>query len=167
MELRRAQKGDLEKAKEMYARVVRDMDEHGLQIWDEVYPCEFLASDIDAGRLYLLCEHGEIAGAGALCSQLEGENSIHWRERNAKAAYIDRLAVAVGFRKKGVGTALLAQASQLARSVGARYLRLLVVDKNAPALALYTKNGFTRAEGEYKLDTGERLLLEYGYETAL
>lgn len=54
------------------------------------------------------------------------------------------LMVAESHRRRGVGTALLAQAVTWARSAGIRKLELHVFPWNGPALALYESFGFER-----------------------
>lgn len=48
---------------------------------------------------------------------------------------------------------------------GAEYLRLFVVDINQPAIKLYMKNGFKRANGIYDEQIDEEIVLhEFGFE---
>jgi RimJ/RimL family protein N-acetyltransferase len=54
------------------------------------------------------------------------------------------LMVAAGFRRRGVGTALLEQAVDWARSVGVTKLELHVFPHNEAAIALYEQYGFVR-----------------------
>ena len=55
----------------------------------------------------------------------------------------------------------------LASGQGAQYLRLFVVENNAPALAFYRKNGFCKAGGCRKEDVGTGMLRELGFEVCL
>jgi RimJ/RimL family protein N-acetyltransferase len=68
------------------------------------------------------------------------------------------MAVAAGWRGRGVGTALLAEAIERARTAGAHKLALQVWPHNAAALALYERFGFRR-EGyltrHYRRRSGE------------
>lgn len=41
MEFRLAVMNDLKQLKEMYSLIVKDMNDNNIQIWDEIYPCEF------------------------------------------------------------------------------------------------------------------------------
>ena len=60
---------------------------------------------------------------------------------------------------------MLNEAIAIARYKGAKYLRLFVVDINQPAINLYIKNGFKRAEGIYDEIIDHNLTLhEYGFE---
>jgi RimJ/RimL family protein N-acetyltransferase len=54
------------------------------------------------------------------------------------------LMVAIAWRRRGIGRALLAQAVDWAREVGVRKLELHVFPHNEPAIALYEDFGFRR-----------------------
>ena len=68
------------------------------------------------------------------------------------------MAVAAGWRGRGVGSTLLAEAIERARTAGAHKLALQVWPHNAAALALYERFGFRR-EGyltrHYRRRSGE------------
>jgi ribosomal protein S18 acetylase RimI-like enzyme len=68
------------------------------------------------------------------------------------------MAVVAGWRGRGVGTALLAEAVARARKAGAHKLALQVWPHNAAALALYERFGFRREgylTGHYRRRSGE------------
>jgi RimJ/RimL family protein N-acetyltransferase len=54
------------------------------------------------------------------------------------------LMVAIGWRRRGIGRALLAQAVEWAQGAGVRKLELHVFPHNEPAIALYEDFGFRR-----------------------
>ena len=55
--------------------------------------------------------------------------------------------------------------AETAKSFGMEYLRLFVADINKPAIRLYVKNGFQKAEGIYEEVFEDGFVLrEYGYE---
>ena len=58
-------------------------------------------------------------------------------------------------------------AMALASGQGAQYLRLFVVESNAPALAFYRKNGFSEVSGCREEDVGTGVLRELGFEVCL
>jgi RimJ/RimL family protein N-acetyltransferase len=68
------------------------------------------------------------------------------------------MVVAAGWRGRGVGTALLAEAIARARTAGAHKIALQVWPHNAAAIALYERSGFQR-EGyltrHYRRRSGE------------
>lgn len=76
--------------------------------------------------------------------------------------------VSADHSRRGYGGIALSHAMDTARAVGARYLRLFVVDRNLPAIRLYEKSGFVRRNGFYdEVIDDEVMLREYGYEIAL
>jgi ribosomal protein S18 acetylase RimI-like enzyme len=60
--------------------------------------------------------------------------------------YVDALATEVGYRRRGVATALLDAAAQLALDAGLHFVALDTAATNAPAQALYERCGFTVSE---------------------
>ena len=60
---------------------------------------------------------------------------------------------------------MLKYAITLTKQKNAKYLRLLVVDINKPAIDLYLKNGFRRVDEIYEERIDDDLILrEYGFE---
>jgi ribosomal-protein-alanine N-acetyltransferase len=82
----------------------------------------------------------------------------------AEEAEILTLATAPAHRRQGVAKLLVTGAAALAFALGARALFLEVADDNAPALALYAREGFSpvgRRPGYYArgADTADALVL--------
>ncbi|MDD2955801.1 MAG: GNAT family N-acetyltransferase [Oscillospiraceae bacterium] len=167
MKFRLAKMDDLPRLKAMYRKIVQSMEEQRIGIWDDVFPCEFLQGDIEKNCLYL-AEDGSPAAAFALLADSDGASAVQWEDPGAKAYYINRLGVDVGHVRQGIGGLMLRHAMSIAREKGAGYLRLFVVDINAPAINLYEKSGFRRAGGVYEEVIDEDLVLrEYGFEIRL
>lgn len=59
--------------------------------------------------------------------------------------YIDNIAVSPGYRRMGVGRAVVSYLIDAARGAGGRFISLEVRPSNAPAIALYEGLGFKRA----------------------
>lgn len=38
-----AEMGDLPQIKEVYTNIIEKMNENNIQIWDDIYPCEFFS----------------------------------------------------------------------------------------------------------------------------
>ena len=156
---------DLPQLKNMYGQIITKMNEDNIQIWDEVYPCEFFAGDIENKHLYVLEEADEIVSAFCFCNSNAGAEHVQWSGTHGEAFYIDRFGVHVKHLKKGIGSAMLTKAVALAKARGGKYLRLFVVDINEPAINLYIKNGFKRVDGVYEERVDEDLVLrEFGFE---
>lgn len=168
MDFRSAKQDDLPKLLQMYQSIIRKMDEDGIQIWDEVYPCAFLSEDIERKRLFVALEGDTILAAFALCDSNDGQEAVSWEQPSACACYLDRLGVSPLHAGQGIGGKMLSYAMSLARQKGADYLRLFVVDCNHPAIGLYQKSGFVRADGVYLEEIDEDFSLrEYGFEIRL
>ena len=167
MDFRLAGMQDLLQLKDVYKQIVKNMDEQDIQIWDDIYPCEFFEEDIKNNQLYVLLNNGEIVSA-FLCKTNTGENAVKWNENHAEDFYIDRLGVNIKYLKKGIGGLMLDKAKEMAKTFGAEYLRLFVVDVNIPAIQLYEKNGFLKADGVYDEAFDDGFVLhEFGYEIKL
>jgi GNAT superfamily N-acetyltransferase len=63
-----------------------------------------------------------------------------WR---GSGIYLEDLYVRPAFRRRGIGTALLAQVAQIAREQSCTFVRWAVLDWNEPALNLYASFGAT------------------------
>lgn len=165
MDFRLAVMQDLSQLKDMYKQIIKNMNEHDIQIWDDIYPCEFFEEDIKNNRLYVLFNNGEMISAFVVCDNDPGEKAVQWHNNHAKALYINRLGVNIKYSQKGTGSLMLAKAKEVAKGSGAEYLRLFVADINEPAIKFYIRNGFEKVDGAYDevFDDGF-MLHEYGYE---
>ena len=168
LRVRRAEPSDLPAVKEMYAALVARMDQEGWGVWDETYPRAFVEKDIERGQFYLLLEGDRLAGAFALPAHDNGEGDVPWQEPSAPARYLYRFGIAVEYGGQGLGRLALERIGELARGLGAGYLRLYVAHENEPAIALYRKAGFSQPPGEFGevLEDGTRLF-EYAFEKRL
>ena len=120
----------------MYKQIIENMNEQNIQIWDDIYPCEFFEEDIKNNQLYILLNNEEIVSAFVLSNTNSGETVVEWNDKHAKAVYIDRLGVNVKYSRKGIGSLILDKAKEIAKTLDAEYLRLFVVDINIPAIQL-------------------------------
>lgn len=165
MDFRLAHKNDLPQLKTVYAKIVDDMNKNGISIWNEMYPYKCFSSDIEKDRLFVLAQGAEIISAFALCPANAGAQSIKWRGEHARALYLDRFGVNVRYARTGIGRFMLAKAIETAAKKGAGYLRLFVVDSNLPAISLYEKFGFEKAEGAYDEIIDDTVVLhEFGFQ---
>jgi len=164
MKLRLARNDDLPQLKTMYEKIIENMNQNNIRIWNDIYPCECFHEDINRKRLYLLTENDEILAAFALCESNDGAGHLKWKTVKEKALYIDRLGVNVEYLRKGIGGIMLKNAIRLAKQMDAKYLRLFVVDVNQPAINFYLKNGFQHVDGIYEERIDHFVMNEYGFE---
>lgn len=164
MKFKLAEKCDLLNIKGMYKKIVENMNNNNIKIWDEIYPCEFFKDDIENKNLYILKEGNIIVSAFALCESNIGESYLKWKDTTSKVLYLDRFGVNVDYLKQGIGATMLKNAMKIAKQKDAKYLRLFVVDINKPAINLYMKNGFEQVDGLYEEKVDDFVLREYGFE---
>jgi ribosomal protein S18 acetylase RimI-like enzyme len=103
-----------------------------------------------AGRVLVAEVDQVVVGFVVLLARVEPEGPD---EDQMPYAYISDLVVLPQYRRRGVGRALLDRAEALARSSGARILRVGVLVRNEPAARLYRAVGFT----DYHLQLLKRL----------
>lgn len=160
-----AKMDDLPQLKMIYGKIIENMNKNNIEIWDEIYPCEFFKQDIEEKRFYVLEEGNTIVSAFALVKSNEGAKYVQWKEENAKALYIDRFAVNIKYLRQGIASIMLDKAKELVKEKGSKYLRLFVVDINKPAINLYINKGFQRVPGVYNEVIDDNITLqEYGFE---
>jgi ribosomal-protein-alanine acetyltransferase len=97
----------------------------------------------------------------AVCQQgSEIVGVLQWRNLGEELEILD-LAVATKYRRAGHASFLLENFLPEAGQTGAHYIFLEVRESNTPAIALYTKFGFTRAgrRPNYYRDPAEAALL--------
>ena len=90
------------------------------------------------GRILLADLDGDVAGFVCVASALRtGEPSDP-----ATFAWVYELYVRAVYRRRGIATALMAEAEAFARGRGAKELRLGMLDRNVDAFSLYRARGF-------------------------
>lgn len=168
MLFRLATNEDLNDIKSVYLRIMEDINDTNLCMWDEDYPISCFEEDIDNKCLHILTDGEAIAGAVAICESGECDEKMRWKDIGAKALYLFRLGVNVNYKGKGIGNILVQEAMKSIKKRGVEYLRLFVVIDNLPAIKLYERNGFRRVDGIFEeLIDENRVLREYGYEIAI
>ena len=168
MKIIRAEQKNLVDIKRMYIEIVNNMIDMGISIWNEYYPVEMFEEDIRKKNLYLLKNHDIIVGAFAIYEHKDIESDVKWKDSKAPAFLLNRVGVNVNYLRQGIGQKLVEEASILAKEKGAKYLRLLVVEENIPAIKLYEKCGFKRVEGIHEEKISDDYYhLEYAYEKEL
>jgi ribosomal protein S18 acetylase RimI-like enzyme len=90
------------------------------------------------GRVIVAESTGEIVGFVCVAAATRNDSP----DDPATFAWIHDIFVRAAHRRRGVATALMAEAESFVRSRGARELRLGVLDRNENARALYRGQGF-------------------------
>ena len=121
------------------------------------HPSEAFVQTIIADESYLVaCEGSEIVGAVGIDHDLGHEyDDVAWLAGAAEeqVAVIHLLVVRLDYRGRGISRQLLRACLDESRARGMRSARLDATANNAPAIALYESEGFSRV-GEGWLDVG-------------
>lgn len=166
MRIRKATKKDIAKLNSMYTAIIQDMQAHNISIWDDIYPMEQIEIDVEDKVLYVLQRGSDIVGAFSVYDTNSAEGEIEWHDSSAKSVYLGLIAVNMNCRRQGIGREIVDRAVDIALDRGVEYIRLLVEDRNVPAINMYTKYGFEKKRGIHKESYPDRnlYLVECGYE---
>ena len=145
MVIRKAVLNDLEQIEQTYDEHFEHEKTHGaFTIFEKgVYPTREVAERaIREGAMHVCVLDGEIAGSIiANATQPAEYTQIPW-DTDGRALVLHLLLVRPSMAGRGIGTALVEYAMQLARQSGYAALRLDTGSQNTPAVSLYKKNGF-------------------------
>ena len=127
---------------------------------------EQIEFDIADECMYVLDNEGDIVGAFSVYDNNSAEDEIEWQDVSANRIYIGLIGVNMNNRRQGVGKKIIEEAINIAISKNASYIRLMVEDRNVPAINMYTKYGFEKKRGIHKESYPDRglYLVECGYE---
>ena len=155
----RAVPGDAADILGLIRRRIAWMDERGIHQWNEdayleVFPHAYFVRAADEGRLYVVRQGGELAGAFTLF-----ETDARWEDR-MPALYVHNLVSHPG--RRGAGRAALRFCEEEARRRGVGRLRLDCIASNRELNAFYDTLGFrfagTCAVGWYRGTLREKRL---------
>ncbi len=142
--IRTAVKQDVEPIMEIIRATIEEMKSYGNTQWNDRYPlaCDF-EKDVENGDLYVdVAEDGSLAGFVCINSVEPQEYSpMPWKYQGP-VLVAHRMAVNPLYRRKGIGTKLLAFAEQTARDAGAVAVRTDTNSVNAKMNALFCKLGY-------------------------
>ena len=136
--------GDL---KIMALRIVKQMNENGLQLWNDYYPAEEFEDNIKQDRLYVCKEKDQMVGFFALFDEEESSSNFRWKYNHSK--FLEMFAVNVDYLHKKYGQRILFELVEKLRIEGYDSLKLIVYEKNTAAISLYQKVGFEEVKGSY------------------
>jgi ribosomal protein S18 acetylase RimI-like enzyme len=115
---------------------------------------DFLA---DANSLVLVA--GQERPAGYLWAQFQNRTES-WARFGQRILYIQHMAVAPEFRRKGIGARLLDKAMKIARQEGTKRMELDVWSFNGDARRFYAKHGFAVCNEKMAFNTDGALRLD-------
>ena len=129
--------------------LVRELQVHEGSVYDRMKPPEEIGPWYivelqkqcaeSAGRILVAESEGKVVAYATILATVE-DDSID--EVPFTYAYVGDLAVTKGRRGEGIGKRMLAECERIARSAGARWLRINALAQNAQACDTYRSYGF-------------------------
>jgi len=146
--IRAATQQDAESIKGILDYAVSSKMYRGDLAWgDKAYDDQGLAEAIARGSVYVV----ETAGEGVVATfRLELQDESMWGPQPSNAVYVQRFATANGFRGQGLGKQLFEYITQMARSGGKQFVRLICPQENTKLAAYHESNGFVRVDYKAK-----------------
>ncbi|MBR2474141.1 MAG: GNAT family N-acetyltransferase [Clostridia bacterium] len=156
MFFRKATMLDISAVVAIYDGARRILRESGIPQWQEGVPGrESFITDVQDGVAYVLEDEGKVIATVQIIDSEPYYDKISdgvWTENSAMVAH--RVAVSNECRKKGVGSAILSYAEELAKKNGKKALRLDTHELNYRMRGMLEKNGYI-AVGTVHMPSGE------------
>ncbi len=149
MKIRKAEKKDIPEILALVQAVIKDMNLHEIDQWNEQYPLpEIFISDIKAGSLFAMKDNESIVGIIVVTEvQDEEYKPIAWEDTSGKPLIIHRIAVHPERQRKGIACTLMDFAERYARDNGYSSIRIDTYSGNPRTLNLFEKRKYDRREG--------------------
>lgn len=156
-----AQISDSDEIFSLYQLAILDMNQKGIDQWDEIYPNkETLEKDILHDEMLISKINGEIV-AVIVVNQNQDMEYIdgNWKNSGPKTAVIHRMCVKPNFQGRGIATKTMNYVENNLKSNEYNDIRLDAFSKNPYAIKLYKKLGYDEV-GETYFRKGKFILFE-------
>lgn len=156
MNIRLAQKSDIDSLNILFKEVIRDLKEVKKveMLWGDIYPfCEF-DNDIENEKMYVVEDNNIVIGSFVLSDYDDPDyHDIKWNKERKRFLYLNRLAILPKEQRKGYAKATIKFIDNYAVENNYDIIRLTVYENNLNAIKLYEKNGFKKVEeGNWTLE---------------
>lgn len=134
----------MQKINNIYFACSEDMKEnYNLDHWDNPYPQDTLKRRINNGLVYkVIDDSGEFIGTFMLEKEYP-QPYVDAAEPDDKSfRYLNRLAITPTIQSKGIGSKVLKQAEEIAKSEGAEVMRLDFLADYEQLEGFYLKHGY-------------------------
>lgn len=149
--IRKAVPKDLDEIMDIVWRTIMLLQSEGNMQWSETYPSRSdFVQDISEETLYVCMVDKAVVGF-ICCNQTAPSeySSVVWSVPAAPALILHRFAVSTELHRRGIGTALLQKAVDVAKGMGCHSIRTDTCSLNLRMRALFTNNGYKKAGEVY------------------
>ena len=157
MNIRKANKNDLENIMNMYSSCISGMIEQGISQWDNSYPnMQIIKLDIEAETYYIAEINGKVVGGINIDSNQDKQYEIiHWTCSSNSFYVVHRLGVKKELWKKKIGKKLMIFSEKLAKENLIDSIRLDTYSENKQAINFYKNLGYKQL-GTIKLKPNKK-----------
>lgn len=150
MRIEKAKSDDKLKVLELVHACIKDMNEHGMDQWNEIYPKdEIFASDIEKGSMFAVKNKEQIVGIIVLSQEQDKEyEAIQWTDTAGRFLLVHRMAVHPKWQRQGIATRLMDFAEAYGRENGFTSIRIDTYSQNPRTLRFFEKRGYERKARE-------------------
>ncbi|HIW52233.1 MAG TPA: GNAT family N-acetyltransferase [Candidatus Alistipes excrementipullorum] len=148
MQLRKSTYDDVESVCRIIAQAQSQMRRLGIDQWQNGYPDRnSVLADVEAGAGYVMCEADTVIACGAVIFGTD-PNYAHieegeWITDGSDYVVVHRLAVADGFKHRGMATRFMRQVEEMARMRGTGSFRIDTHRDNLYMQSMLDTLGFT------------------------
>jgi ribosomal protein S18 acetylase RimI-like enzyme len=164
---RRASPEDVDTLLSITAQASAFLAQQGVSQWQDGFPNrDVFLQDIQAGNCWLFTHDGQPAGCVSLYMGPEPDYDAIQGQWLTQGDYgtVHRLAVAEGYRGRGLATEMLTFMEDLLQGLGYPSVRVDTHRDNQPMRKLLKKQGYTRCGVVYLTDTVEEDNRRVAYE---
>ena len=162
MIFRKATLNDADSVSIIYDLARESLKRNGIPQWQEGVPGrQSFIADVQSGTSYVIEDEGQVVATIQIVEHEPCYETVYnggWTEESHLVAH--RVAVLVGCRKRGIGTALLAEAERKALENGKKALRIDTHEKNFKMRGMLEKNGYKNIGIIHLLNGDERFAYE-------
>lgn len=125
----------------------------GLDYWKPPIPKEMFREYARSKEVFAVYDEGALVGTFTLgADPPEPYPASCWADAAHEAVYLNKLAIAPGQQRRGLGRWCMEQIEGLARERACRAVRFDALARNVPLLGFYDHLGYRRCGGMYVLD---------------
>ena len=144
IEYRLGTKQDLNAICSLIRQAIDEMERHGINQWDDIYPArKDFEEDIEKKTLYLAYVEDKMAALYVISGEFDEQyRNGQWKYEERSAFVLHRFCVSPFFQNQGIGRAVLKHIEEQVKAMGYNSIRLDTFTENPFAQKLYLHSGY-------------------------
>ncbi len=144
IEYRLGTKQDLNAICSLIRQAIDEMERHGINQWDDIYPArKDFEEDIEKKTLYLAYVEEKMVAIYVISGEFDEQyRNGQWKYEEHSAFVLHRFCVSPFFQNQGIGRTVLKHIEEQVKAMGYNSIRLDTFTENPFAQKLYLHNGY-------------------------